>query len=97
VGQQTTVVGHVVAAEPSAGADLAADSDTAPDDQQGEIMNLGKGYGFIRRDGGENLFFHMTSLIDVSFPELHAGQRVAFVERTTARGQVAQQVRAIGP
>lgn len=96
-GQQPSVAGQAVAAEPSAGADPAADSEAASDDQQGEILNLREGYGFIRRDGGDNLFFHMSSLIDRSFPELHVGQRVVFVERPTARGQVAQQVRAIGP
>lgn len=92
-----TGVPEAAAQEMSPGADPAADSEGASGEQQGEILNLREGYGFIRRDGGDNLFFHMSSLIDVSFPELHIGQRVAFVQRTTARGQVAQQVRAIGP
>lgn len=92
-----TGVPEAAAQEMSPGADPAADSEGASGEQQGEILNLREGYGFIRRDGGDNLFFHMSSLIDVSFPELHIGQRVVFVQRTTARGQVAQQVRAIGP
>jgi cold shock CspA family protein/uncharacterized LabA/DUF88 family protein len=68
------------------------DSDT----RTGVIANLNvdKGYGFVRPDGGgDNMFFHVKSLIDCELAELSPGSAVAFNVIGTDRGPNAVAVR----
>lgn len=41
-------------------------------------FNSGKGYGFIAREGGEDVFVHYSSIQGDGFRNLEEGQRVEF-------------------
>lgn len=62
--------------------------------QQGTVkwFNETKGYGFIQRDGGADLFVHFRSIQGEGFKTLKEGQRVSFVEVQGAKGPQADQV-----
>lgn len=44
------------------------------------FYNIDKGYGFIQRDSGGDIFVHITNCAE-SVDELNKGQRVRFDER----------------
>ena len=52
-----------------------------------------RGFGFIRDDGGQEWFFHRSS-VQGSFDELNEGQRVSFDEEPSAKGPRAGNVRS---
>jgi cold shock protein len=57
-------------------------------------FNSGKGYGFIEREGGEDLFVHFSEIQSEGFKSLDEGQAVTFTEATGKNGkQQATQVR----
>ena len=62
---------------------------------QGTIKRLmtNKGFGFIETGDGKDLFFHMTSLQDVRFEDLHEGQTVEFEIGDSPKGPRAENVR----
>jgi CspA family cold shock protein len=65
---------------------------------QGKIkwFNADKGYGFIEREGGPDLFVHFSEIQGEGFKTLDEGQVVEFTEATGQNGkQQATQVRAI--
>lgn len=41
-------------------------------------FNSGKGYGFIAREGGEDVFVHYSAITGDGFRNLEEGQRVEF-------------------
>ena len=45
-----------------------------------------RGFGFIRDDGGQEWFFHRSSVKAGSFDQLNEGQRVSFDEEPSAKG-----------
>ena len=49
-----------------------------------------RGFGFIRDDGGQEWFFHRSS-VQGSFDQLNEGQRVSFEEEPSAKGPRAGQ------
>ena len=51
-----------------------------------------KGFGFIRDERGQELFFHRSS-VQGSFEDLTEGQRVTFEEEASAKGPRAGNVR----
>ena len=51
-----------------------------------------RGFGFIRDDGGQEWFFHRSS-VQGSFDQLNEGQRVSFEEEPSAKGPRAGNVR----
>jgi CspA family cold shock protein len=51
-----------------------------------------KGYGFIRRDAGEDVFVHYTGITGEGFKTLSEGQRVEFSVEETSRGLQAVDV-----
>lgn len=56
-----------------------------------------KNFGFISKDeGGDDLFFHTNSLIDVDFNTLRKGDKVEFDITDTPKGQAAENVKKIG-
>ena len=62
---------------------------------QGTIKKLtDKGFGFIEGERGE-LFFHSSSLQDVSFDSLSEGQTVEFEEGRGPKGPRAENVRLV--
>lgn len=55
-------------------------------------FNDEKGYGFIERDSGKDLFVHFRSIIGEGRRTLHEGQSVSFVEVDGQKGPQADQV-----
>jgi CspA family cold shock protein len=53
-----------------------------------------RGFGFIRDDGGQEWFFHRSSVKAGSFEELNEGQRVIFDEEPSAKGPRAGNIRS---
>ena len=65
---------------------------------QGTIKKLmsGKGFGFIERGSGTDLFFHSSEVKGSSFDQLQEGQTVEFEEGRGQKGPCANSVRLIG-
>jgi CspA family cold shock protein len=55
-------------------------------------FNAPKGYGFIERDAGGDVFVHFSSILGEGFRKLDEGQRVAFTVVDGDRGPQAQEV-----
>ena len=56
-------------------------------------FNSDKGYGFIEREDGDDLFVHFSEIQGEGFKSLDEGQAVSFTEGTGENGKKqAQQV-----
>ena len=53
-----------------------------------------RGFGFIRDDGGQEWFFHRSSVNTGSFEALNEGQRVSFDEESSSKGPRAGNIRS---
>ena len=58
-------------------------------------FNAGKGYGFISREGGEDVFVHYTALQAEGYRTLDEGQRVEFTIERGSKGLQASNVVAL--
>ncbi len=58
-------------------------------------FNDAKGYGFIAREAGEDVFVHHTAIEGVGFKSLHENQRVEFDVEQGPKGLQAVRVRAL--
>jgi CspA family cold shock protein len=58
-------------------------------------FNGNKGYGFITRDGGDDVFVHYSAIESDGFRNLDEGDRVEFVVEQGQKGPAAAQVRKI--
>jgi CspA family cold shock protein len=54
-----------------------------------------KGYGFISRDAGEDVFVHFSAVEAEGFRSLQEGQRVEFALEQTPKGLQAVHVRVV--
>ena len=62
---------------------------------QGTIKKLtDRGFGFIST-GKADMFFHMSSLQNITFEELHEGQTVEFDEQSSEKGPCAVNIRVM--
>jgi CspA family cold shock protein len=52
-----------------------------------------RGFGFIRDDGGQEFFFHRSSVQEGAFDQLNEGQRVSFEEEPSNKGPRANNIR----
>ncbi len=55
-------------------------------------FNNTKGYGFIGREGGEDVFVHHTGIRGEGFKTLDEGDRVEFVVESSPKGPQATDV-----
>lgn len=58
-------------------------------------FNDQKGYGFITREGGEDLFVHFREIQSQGFKTLTEGQTVEFEETQGQKGPQASNVRVV--
>ena len=58
-------------------------------------FNSSKGYGFIEREEGDDVFVHYTAIEGDGFRNLEEGQRVEFTIEQGAKGPQAAQVVAV--
>jgi CspA family cold shock protein len=65
--------------------------------EQGTVkwFNGAKGYGFIERDSGEDVFVHYNAIIGEGYKNLDEGQRVEFTVVQAPKGPQAQDVVAL--
>lgn len=72
-------------------------------EQRGRLMSTGtvkwfnaeKGYGFISREGGSDLFVHYTAIEGSGYRALEEGQQVEFEVTQGPKGDQAQNVKVI--
>jgi len=60
-----------------------------------KFFNSEKGYGFISREGGNDVFVHHTSIVGTGFKNLAEGQTVEFEIGQGRKGDEAQNVRVV--
>jgi cold shock protein len=58
-------------------------------------FNDKKGYGFISRQSGKDLFVHYSSIASEGFRSLKEGDQVEFSVKEDAKGQAAADVRKV--
>ncbi|MDA3899316.1 MAG: cold shock domain-containing protein [Spirochaetes bacterium] len=58
-------------------------------------FNEQKGFGFITKDGGEDIFVHHTGIVGEGFRTLNDGDNVEFDVEETEKGQRAVSVSRI--
>jgi CspA family cold shock protein len=61
-----------------------------------KFFNNEKGYGFISRDEGDDVFVHYTGIDGSGYRSLEVGQKVEFEVGPGRKGEQAQNVRVIG-
>jgi cold shock protein len=74
-----------------------------PDSKAGETLaegtvkffNAEKGYGFISREDGDDVFVHYSNIQGSGYRSLDEGQRVEFDVAPGRKGEEAQNVRVI--
>ena len=64
---------------------------------QGQVkfFNADKGFGFIEREGGDDVFVHFSNIQGDGYKTLEDGQRVEFDVAPGRKGEEAQNVRPI--
>jgi CspA family cold shock protein len=55
-------------------------------------FNAAKGFGFIARENGEDVFVHFSAIQSSGYRSLDEGARVSFVVKTGPKGLQAEQV-----
>lgn len=65
--------------------------------EEGEVkwFNVSKGFGFITKDNGDEIFVHFRSIRGEGRRGLRDGQRVSFVEAQSDKGPQAEDVEGL--
>ena len=58
-------------------------------------FNGSKGFGFITREGGEDLFVHYSAIVGEGYKSLEEGDKVEFEESQGQKGPQAINVRKV--
>ena len=58
-------------------------------------FNENKGFGFIEREGGPDLFAHFSAIQSEGYKTLAEGQRVEFIVTDGQKGPQAEQIIAL--
>ncbi|MBX9401551.1 cold-shock protein [Lysobacter sp. BMK333-48F3] len=58
-------------------------------------FNDAKGFGFISRESGDDVFVHFRAIQGTGFKSLQEGQKVSFVVTQGQKGLQADQVQAL--
>jgi len=58
-------------------------------------FNESKGYGFIQRENGSDIFVHFSNITGNGFRTLREGQQVSFSEGEGPKGPQAENVEAL--
>ena len=58
-------------------------------------FNDAKGFGFISRENGEDVFVHFRAIQGTGFKTLQEGQKVTFIAVQGQKGMQADQVQAV--
>ncbi len=58
-------------------------------------FNGSKGYGFISRDGGPDVFVHFSAIVADGYRNLEEGQKVEFTVEQGPKGLQAANVKAV--
>lgn len=58
-------------------------------------FNNGKGYGFIERESGDDVFVHYSSILGEGYRSLEEGQRVEFTVEQGQKGLQAASVTVV--
>jgi cold shock protein len=60
-----------------------------------KFFNADKGFGFISREQGDDVFVHFSNIQSTGYKTLDEGQRVEFDVAPGKKGEEAQNVRII--
>jgi CspA family cold shock protein len=60
-----------------------------------KFFNAEKGYGFISREQGDDVFVHFSAIQGTGYRTLQEGQRVEFDVVPGKKGEQAQNVRVV--
>ena len=60
-----------------------------------KFFNAEKGFGFISREQGDDVFVHFSNIQGTGYKSLEEGQRVEFDVAPGRKGEEAQNVRVI--
>jgi cold shock protein len=60
-----------------------------------KFFNAEKGFGFISREQGDDVFVHYSNIQSEGYKSLEEGQRVEFDVAPGRKGEEAQNVRAV--
>ncbi len=65
--------------------------------EQGSVkwFNAAKGYGFIRRESGDDVFVHFSAIVGDGYRSLQEGESVTFEVRTGPKGLQATNVERV--
>jgi cold shock protein len=61
-----------------------------------KFFNSEKGYGFISREGGADLFVHFSNIAGTGFRNLDEGQKVEYEPQEGRKGMEATNVTVVG-
>jgi CspA family cold shock protein len=60
-----------------------------------KFFNAEKGFGFISREGGDDVFVHFSNIEGSGYKSLNEGDKVEFEVAPGRKGDEAQKVRVI--
>jgi cold shock protein len=58
-------------------------------------FNAAKGYGFLARESGEDVFVHFSGIESSGYKTLDEGSKVTFVVKSGPKGLQAEQVNLV--